>query len=102
MVGCSSPAIMRRVVVFPQPDGPRNTTNSRSEIKSETPSTAVTGPQCFVRFFKVTDAMRTHFIMLAGCAVGIHSNKLRKLSKLCFSFGGNLLYCYARGSRKRH
>jgi len=27
-VGCSKPAIIRRVVVLPQPDGPRNDTNS--------------------------------------------------------------------------
>ena len=27
-VGCSKPAIMRSVVVLPQPDGPRNETNS--------------------------------------------------------------------------
>ena len=27
-VGCSKPAIIRSVVVLPQPDGPRNDTNS--------------------------------------------------------------------------
>ena len=36
----SSPAIMRRVVDLPQPDGPSRTMNSPSSISSETSSTA--------------------------------------------------------------
>ena len=38
-VGFSNPAIIRRVVVLPQPDGPRNDTNSprtASRLKSST------------------------------------------------------------------
>ena len=38
-VGSSKPAIMRRVVVFPHPEGPRNVTNSprrTSRLKSST------------------------------------------------------------------
>src|SRR3954471_20119720 len=38
-VGCSKPAIIRRVVVLPQPDGPRNDTNSpfwAARLKSST------------------------------------------------------------------
>ena len=31
-VGVSSPAIMRRVVVLPQPEGPRSVMNSRSSM----------------------------------------------------------------------
>src|SRR5271170_5549707 len=40
LVCTSRPAIMRRVVVFPQPEGPRMTRNSPSKISSETSSTA--------------------------------------------------------------
>src|SRR3954462_2507074 len=38
-VGCSKPAIIRSVVVLPQPDGPRNDTNSpfwAARLKSST------------------------------------------------------------------
>src|SRR5512132_4119768 len=38
----SSPAIQRRSVVFPQPDGPTSTMNSPSSIVRSTPSTART------------------------------------------------------------
>ncbi len=35
-VGCSKPAIIRSVVVLPQPDGPRNDTNSpRCALRSK-------------------------------------------------------------------
>src|SRR5688572_304685 len=40
----SSPAIMRRVVLLPQPDGPTSTTNSRSATARSTESTAFTPP----------------------------------------------------------
>ncbi len=43
-VGRSNPAIIIRVVVFPEPDGPRNVTNSPFSIVSDTPSTARTLP----------------------------------------------------------
>src|SRR6185369_11399336 len=46
-VGCSKPAIIRRVVVLPQPDGPRNDTNSpfwATRLKS---STATDRPKRF-------------------------------------------------------
>src|SRR5262249_30083247 len=36
----SSPAIIRNVVVFPQPDGPTRTTNSLSEMSRSMPRTA--------------------------------------------------------------
>ena len=45
-VGCSKPAIIRRVVVLPQPDGPRNDTNSpfsAARLKSST-ATVVAEP----------------------------------------------------------
>src|SRR5512141_2297130 len=46
VVGVSKPAIMRRVVVLPQPDGPRKDTNSpffTSKLKS---FTTVVAPHC--------------------------------------------------------
>ena len=44
----SSPAIMRRQVVLPQPDGPTRTMNSPSWIARFTSSTAVTLPNFLV------------------------------------------------------
>ena len=41
---CSSPAIIRSVVVFPQPDGPSRMTSRPSGTTSETRSTATTVP----------------------------------------------------------
>ena len=43
-VGISKPAIIRRAVVLPQPDGPSSVTSSPSRTSKETPSTAVTRP----------------------------------------------------------
>src|SRR5215218_2458291 len=42
--GCSKPAIIRRVVVFPDPDGPSRVKNSPSPTCRSTPSTATTSP----------------------------------------------------------
>src|SRR2546425_4039197 len=49
-VGCSSPAIMRSRVVFPEPEDPSRTRNSPSRIERSTPSTAWRSPKCFLRF----------------------------------------------------
>src|SRR3954465_1452093 len=43
-VGCSNPAIIRSVVVLPQPDGPRKDTNSPRSAARLKSSTAVTPP----------------------------------------------------------
>src|SRR5438034_235638 len=43
--GTSKPAIIRSVVVLPQPLGPSNEKNSPSPIETETSSTAVTPPK---------------------------------------------------------
>ena len=40
----SSPAIMRRVVVLPQPEGPSRVTSLPGSIVNDTSSTAVTSP----------------------------------------------------------
>src|SRR6266496_926587 len=43
-VGSSSPAIIRRSVVLPDPEGPRRTRNSPSRLSRSTPTTAPTWP----------------------------------------------------------
>src|SRR5438094_4984443 len=48
-VGRSSPAVMRRSVVFPEPEEPSRTRNSPSRIDRSTPSTAWRSPKCFLR-----------------------------------------------------
>src|SRR5688572_3676009 len=45
---CSNPAIMRKVVVLPQPDGPSSTTNSPSLISIETLATTTELPNDLV------------------------------------------------------
>ena len=47
-VGSSNPAIIRRVVVFPDPDGPSMLKNSPSAISRSMPATAATSPKRLV------------------------------------------------------
>src|SRR3954469_12318447 len=42
--GCSKPAIMRSVVVLPEPDGPSSVKNSPSPTTTSTSCTATTSP----------------------------------------------------------
>ena len=49
--GCSKPATMRRTVVLPQPDGPRNETNSPVETSRLKSWTTVVVPKDFRRFW---------------------------------------------------
>ena len=46
--GYSKPAIIRSVVVLPQPDGPRNETNSPRSAESTKSSTAAKAPNDFL------------------------------------------------------
>src|SRR4051795_6921878 len=48
-VGNSSPAIMRSVVVLPQPDGPSRQKNSPSAMVKLVPRTAAKPPNCLNR-----------------------------------------------------
>src|SRR3954464_7024086 len=48
-LGSSSPAIMRKVVVLPQPEGPSSVSNSPSAAVSVAPSTAAKAPKLFER-----------------------------------------------------
>ena len=49
-VASSSPATMRIVVVFPHPEGPRSTRNSRSPMVRSKLSTPTKSPQRLVTF----------------------------------------------------
>src|SRR5919109_4802827 len=49
-VGSSSPAIMRKVVVLPQPDGPSRTKNSPFSTTKLESLTAANSPKLFCRF----------------------------------------------------
>src|SRR5258708_4114810 len=55
---CSRPAIMRSRVDLPQPDGPTNTTNSRSAMSRSMPLIAWIGPYVLRRPRNVSVAMR--------------------------------------------
>src|SRR6185369_5237377 len=56
-VGSSSPAIMRKVVVLPQPDGPSMTKKAPSATLKLEPLTAVKAPKVFCRLVTVISAM---------------------------------------------
>ncbi len=53
----SSPAIMRKSVDFPQPEGPTKTTNSPSFMEMSTPLMTSTGPNDLRTSFSLTSAM---------------------------------------------
>src|SRR6266511_1533988 len=55
----SSPAIMRSVVLLPQPDGPTSTTNSLSAMSRSMPRTANVSSYFFISLRSVTWAMRS-------------------------------------------
>src|SRR5262249_35380072 len=67
-VGSSSPAIIRRAVVFPQPDGPTRTMNSPSAMVQVSASTAVVPfGKTFVTSWKETSAtIRTSRVPVRG------------------------------------
>src|ERR1700681_3596616 len=53
----SSPAIMRKVVLLPQPDGPTSTTNSWSAMSRSMPRTASVWSNFLTTLLSVTCAM---------------------------------------------
>jgi len=64
-VGASNPPIIRRVVVLPQPDGPRSEKNSPAPMSSETRSTARISRNSFV-----SSASRiSGAVEAAGCVI---------------------------------
>src|SRR4051794_13318598 len=52
--GSSSPASIRSAVVFPQPDGPRRTSSSRSGMSSDSPRTAAASVDCAANCFQTS------------------------------------------------
>src|SRR5882672_8992969 len=56
LVAISRPAMSRRVVVFPQPDGPRRVTSVPAATVNETSRTATTGPYALVTRRNSTEA----------------------------------------------
>ncbi len=67
LVASSRPAIIRSVVLFPQPDGPTRTTNSSSAMVNETRSTAFTPPgYTLVVSVNVTQAIELHYLRVAA------------------------------------
>ena len=53
--GYSKPAIIRSVVVLPQPDGPRNETNSPRSAESTKSSTAANAPNAFLTWVELQE-----------------------------------------------
>src|SRR5579883_1057202 len=70
----SRPAIERRMVDFPQPDGPTRTRNSLSLTSMVTSLTAVTSPKRLIRWSRVTEAISgrhyTCIFLYSGRAMG--------------------------------
>src|SRR5947209_3916740 len=64
--GTSNPATQRRVVVLPQPEGPRMTTNSPLETSRERPSTAAAPSNFLTRLTR-----RSSLILLAYIGFGL-------------------------------
>ncbi len=56
-LGVSKPAIMRRIVVLPQPDGPRKETNSPFSMAMLKSWTTWTGPKDFLMWVRVRKLM---------------------------------------------
>src|SRR5689334_16179912 len=59
--GCSKPAIIRSVVVFPEPDGPSSVKNSPAPTFRSTSSTATTSPYVFRHPSTTTSAAKKLF-----------------------------------------
>src|SRR5882672_725358 len=61
-VGSTKPAIRRKVVVLPQPDGPSRQTSRPCPIRNDTSSTTANVPYRLVKFRSSTNA--THCLLL--------------------------------------
>src|SRR5216683_3664998 len=74
----SSPAIIRSVVDFPQPDGPTSTTNSWSAMSRSMPRTASTSSYFFTTLRNVTSAMSSTLCRTGGQAgdVVVHQERV--------------------------
>src|SRR3954469_2259243 len=74
----SSPAIIRKVVDLPQPDGPTSTTNSWSAISRSMPRTASTSSYFLTTLRNVTSAMSSTLCRAGGQAgnVIVHQERV--------------------------
>src|SRR5713101_7630852 len=74
----SSPAIMRSVVLLPQPDGPTSTTNSLSAMSRSMPRTANVSSTFLTSLRSVTWAMKSSFGGAGGQAgdVVVHEERV--------------------------
>src|SRR5262245_17400990 len=80
----SSPAIMRKVVDLPQPDGPTSTTNSLSAMSRSMPRTASVSSKRFTTLRSDTCAMATLFVLVAFPA----ENRGPIFQEMLLSLGG--------------
>src|ERR1700694_4783685 len=67
----SRPAIIRKVVDFPQPDGPTSTTNSWSAVSRSMPRTSSPSTYRLIPLRKVTTAMSSTLCRAGGQAVNV-------------------------------
>src|SRR5216684_261060 len=86
-VGSSSPAIIRRSVVLPEPEGPRRTKNSPSRLSRLTLTTA---PSCPLRKTLVNPLVSTIAIRLSAASLPLVEDP------------PDLLLGGARGFRRAH
>src|SRR6267143_4672148 len=80
----SRPAIMRSVVVLPQPDGPTSTTNSLSAMSRSMPRTAGTSSYSFTTLRRFTCAMSA--LRRAGGEAGdvvVHQERVDEQRRRC-------------------
>src|ERR1700680_1063873 len=77
-VTSSSPAIMRKVVLLPQPEGPTRTTNSRSAISRSIPCTAGVRSKVLTMLRSATCAILLPFRSAGGQAgdVIVHQKRV--------------------------
>ncbi len=93
-VGSSNPAIIRRVVVLPEPDGPSIEKNSPSAISRSMPSTAVTWPSTasppvlFATCLPVSPAKRLTTCSRRTAATGLPAGIAGRGSALTAAIGG--------------
>src|ERR1700674_4579804 len=73
--GFSSPAIMRSVVVLPQPDGPSNPKNSPRSTSSETSVTACVLSKRFERVLRESSGLGLQALVFL-CVLGVSAVKL--------------------------
>src|ERR1700719_3737991 len=74
-VGSTKPAIRRKVVVLPQPDGPSRQTNRPWSIRNDTSSTTANASYRLVKFRSSTDATQVLLMLppplAGGSGVGV-------------------------------